>query len=250
MDNTLKNKTILITGASKNMGRSIALATAQAGANVVAHYCSDSSKIHIDSLNELLGKQGKSISHYQADLRDEQQVQQLFDFVESTFSKIDIVINTAGYIFNTALADISLNEFYSLFDKNVITAFLIYKQAAKRIQQNGRIINFSSSLTAAQRGPGYSVYAAAKAATEQLSKFLADELAHKAVTVNTISPGPIDNSFLKSSESEQGLEFLKTLSVFNRLGTNEDITPLVSFLISEQAAWITGQNIRINGGMV
>ncbi len=232
------------------MGRSIAQATALAGANVVAHYCSDSSKTHIDSLQNYMSKQDKTLLSFQADLTNEQQVQKLFDFTEAQFSKIDIVINTAGYILNIPLADTSLNDYHALFDNNVKAAFLIYKESANRIQQNGRIINFSSSLTAAQRGPGYSVYAATKAATEQFSKFLADELAHKAVTVNTISPGPIDNSFLQSSETEQGLKFLQTLSVFNRLGNNDDITPLVLFLISAQAGWITGQNIRINGGMV
>jgi len=247
---SLTGKTILITGASKNMGRCIALASATAGANVVAHYFSDSSLTHIDSLQKLVSQQDKSILSFQADLTNEQQVQNLFNFAESQLSKVDIVINTSGYIVNSALSDTSLDAYQRIFENNVKSAFLIYKEAAKRINRNGRIINFSSSLTASQRGPGYAVYAAAKAATEQLAKFLADELAPKAVTVNTISPGPIDNSFLQSCESKQGMDFLATLSVFNRLGLNDDITPLVLFLISNQASWITGQNIKINGGMV
>jgi len=250
LTNTLTNKTIIVIGASKNIGCNIAKNAALAGANVICHYHSDSSKQSIDSLEQDLTEQGKSCCHFQADLRSSKQVKQLFDFAEAQFSVIDIIVNTAGLIIKSPLATTNIDDYQNLFDSNVKTTFLLYQETAKRIQLNGRIINFSSSLTAAQRGPGYSVYSAAKAATEQLSKFLADELAHKSVTVNTISPGPIDNSFLQSCESTEGLEFLKTLSVFNRLGNNDDVTPLVLFLMSKQASWITGQNIRVNGGMI
>lgn len=250
INSTLDGKVAVVTGAARNLGRSAAKGFASMGATVVLHYHCDSSKESILSLAEEIAQDNQQVSIIQADLTQKEEVTKLFDFVEEKHGKIDILLNTAGTMLKVPLAKTSIYDYDSILNVHTKAVFLIFRQAATRLNKNGRIINISTSLTAVPRGPGYSVYGAAKAAAEQLAKFLAEEVAELGITVNTVSPGPIDNSFLRSVETEESLEFLKSLSVYNRLGNNEDITPMIEFLVSENARWITGQNIRVNGGMI
>jgi NAD(P)-dependent dehydrogenase (short-subunit alcohol dehydrogenase family) len=246
---TLDGKVAVVTGAARNLGRSAAKALASMGATVVLHYHSDSSKESIVSLADEIAQINQQTSILQADLTQEVEATKLFDFTEEKYGKIDILVNTAGTMLKMPLANTSLNDYDTIFNVHTKAVFLLFRQAATRLNNDGRIINISTSLTAAPRGPGYSVYGAAKAAAEQLAKFLAEDVAEQGITVNTVSPGPVDNSFLRSVETEESLEFLKSLSVYNRLGNNEDITPIIEFLVSKNAHWVTGQNIRVNGGM-
>lgn len=250
INSILNGKVAVVTGAARNLGRSTVKALASMGATVVIHYHSNSSKKSVLSLAEDIAQGGQQACVIQADLTQEGEVEKLFDFTEEKYGKIDVFINTAGTMLKAPLAMTSLSDYHTILNIHTKAVFLIFRQAAKRINNNGRIINISTSLTAVPRGPGYSVYGAAKAAAEQLAKFLADEVAEQGITVNTVSPGPIDNSFLRSVETKESLEYLKSLSVYNRLGNNEDIIPIIEFLVSEKAHWITGQNIRVNGGMI
>lgn len=249
-NNSLKGKVALITGASGDLGERILETVASMGSNVVAHYYSDSKKSKVADICKALQSTGCDCCVHQSDLTKESEVVELFESAVDAFGKVDIVINTAGTMLKKNLAETTLEEYDNIFDIHAKGAFMMLKYAAQCLENNGRIINISTSLTGMSRAPQYSVYAAAKAASEQFTKYLAAEVGHRGITVNTISPGPMDNDFLRSEEDEQSLEFLKSISLFSRLGTSDDVTPLVKLLVSEGGRWITGQNIRVNGGML
>ncbi|HFD32143.1 MAG TPA: SDR family oxidoreductase [Gammaproteobacteria bacterium] len=246
----LDGKTALITGASGDLGIATLEALVSMGANIVAHYYSDRNKLRLDKVVKTLQSKGYPCINYQSDLRSEDEVKALFYEAINIFKGIDIVINTAGTMLKQNLQDTTLEDYENIFDIHSKGAFLVLRQAARCLNNNGRIINISSSLTLISGAPQYSVYAAAKAASEQLTKYLASEIGHRGITVNTVSPGPLDNEFLRSEENEQSLQFLASLSPFSRLGDVSDITPVIQLLVSENARWITGQNIRVNGGIV
>lgn len=246
----LKGKTALITGASGDLGIQTLKLLASMGANTVAHYYSDRNKTGLsDTINTIKSCNNKCLI-VKSDLRNETEVEDLFGSAINEFKTIDIVINTAGTMLKKNLQDTSIDEYDNIFDIHAKGAFLALKHAAKCLQDNGRIINISSSLTCISGAPQYSVYAAAKSASEQFTKYLATEIGHRGITVNTVSPGPLDNEFLRAEENEQSLQFLASLSPFSRLGRVNDITPIIKLLVSEESRWITGQNIRVNGGMI
>lgn len=246
----LEGKTALVTGASGDLGIETLEVLVSMGANIVAHYYSDRNKFRLDKMINDLQVKGHPCISYQSDLRSEDEVEGLFSEAVNIFKGIDIVINTAGIMLKKNLQDTTLKDYDNIFDIHAKGAFLVLRRAAKCLNDNGRIINISSSLTLISGAPQYSVYAAAKAASEQFTKYLATEIGHRGITVNTVSPGPLDNAFLRSEENEQSLQFLAGLSPFSRLGEVSDITPVLLFLVSENARWITGQNIRVNGGVV
>lgn len=249
VNNILKGKTALITGASGDLGIQILEMLALMGANTIAHYHSDRNKSRFDDVISTIKSFGHNCISLKADLKNESEVKSLYSDSIQEFNSIDIVINTAGTMLKQSLQDTSIEEYNDIFDIHAKGAFLVLKHASKCLQDNGRIINISSSLTHVTGAPQYSVYAAAKAASEQFTKYLATEIGHRGITVNTLSPGPLDNDFLRSEENEQSLGYLANMSPFSRLGQVNDITPVIKLLVSEESRWITGQNIRVNGGI-
>lgn len=245
----LTGKTALITGASGNLGVQIVKTLMDMGANIVAQYHTDRNRDILETLFTKASSTSRQCISIQADISNEPEVINMFKQAIKEFNNIDIVVNTAGTMLKKNLQETSLEEYQSIFNVHAKGAFLILKNAAKHIEDNGRIINISTSLTQVSGAPQYSVYSAAKAATEQLTKYLATEIGHRGVTVNTVSPGPLDNVFLRSQENEQSLMYLSNMSPFSRLGNADDITPIIQLLSSEKSRWITGQNIRVNGGI-
>jgi len=247
--NALKGKTALITGASGDLGIHVLEALASMGANTIAHYYSDRNKPRLDDIIKTMQSCGHQCISKIADLKNEPEVEKLFSESLKAFNNIDIVVNTAGTMLKKNLQDTSIEEYNNIFDIHAKGAFLVLKHASKCLQDNGRIINISSSLTHATGASQYSVYAAAKAAAEQFTKYLATEVGHRGITVNSISPGPLDNDFLRSQENIQSLDYLAGMSPFSRLGQVKDIIPIIKFLACEESRWVTGQNIRVNGGI-
>lgn len=241
-----ENKTVIVTGASRGLGKQIALQFAKKGAAVVVNYSSAKEEAE-QVVNEITLAGGRAIS-IQADVSKAADVERLFDETSLQFGAIDIVINNAGIMITKLLRDFSEAEFDRQFSINTKSVFLVLKQAVEKLENNGRIITISSS-TSRLMMPAYSVYSATKAAVEQLSKVVAKEVGHRNITVNCVLPGPINTELFLNGKSEELIGRIAGLSAFNRIGETEDIVPVILFLASEDAQWITGQTIGANGGM-
>ncbi len=147
------------------------------------------------------------------------------------------------------LADTDDASFDNIFDINVKGSFNTMRQAAKRLQHGGRIVNFSSSVVGLAM-PGYSVYAASKSAIETMSNIFAKELRGKQITVNAIAPGPTATALFLNGKTEEVIERLSKAAPLERLGTPDDIAAAVAFLVSADGGWINGQTLRANGGII
>jgi len=143
--------------------------------------------------------------------------------------------------------DTTEEDFDRIFQINVKGVFLGLKEAATRLQKNGRVINFSSSVTRLML-PTYGVYSATKAAVEQLTRVFAKEVGSRGITVNSISPGPTNTDLFLEGKTEETIQRLAAMSALGRIGEPEDISQVVLFLASESAGWVTGQNLGANGG--
>ncbi|WP_299249027.1 SDR family oxidoreductase [uncultured Aquimarina sp.] len=244
----LKGKVAIVTGASKNLGAETATYLGSAGANVIVHYFSDGSKSEALQIVEKIKASGNNAKLVQADLRQVSEIKRLFDEAESTFGKVDILVNTAGTMLKKPAAEVLEDEYDQMFNIHTKSAFFLLSEAAKRVKDGGRIVNISTTLTSVTTGL-YSVYAGAKAASEQFVKMIAKEIGSRGVTVNSIAPGPLNTSFFYPVENEHSIDYLKHMSVQNRLGEISDVLPMVKFLTSPEAGWVTAQSIRVNGGM-
>lgn len=242
----LKNKTAIITGSSRGLGRKAAIELAKHGAGVVVNYHSNESEARA-TVDEILSHGGAAIA-VKADVSNNEAVNHLFEKTLEQFGKIDIVVNNAGIMVTKFLKDFTEEEFDKQFSFNVKSVFLMMKKASEKLNQNGRIINISSS-TSRLMLPTYAIYSATKSAVEQMTRVFAKEISSKGITVNAVLPGPIDTELFRNGKSEDMINRIAGLSAFNRIGNVEDIIPIILFLSSDESQWITGQSIGINGGM-
>ncbi|MEJ6473936.1 SDR family oxidoreductase [Pseudoalteromonas piscicida] len=249
MSKQLTGKVAFVTGSSKNMGKSFAIALAEQGADLVIHYHSAHSKPQAIETQREVEALGVKATLVHGDISNKAQVMNIFEHIISEFGGVDIVINNAGAISKKPFVEYTESDFDALFGINCKGAFFVMQAAAKHIRDNGRIINMATSLLAAFTG-GYALYAGSKAPLEQFTKALAKEIGHRGVTVNTIAPGAIDTDFFHGEENPQTVDYLKSASVMNRLGQIDDVIPAVVYLASEASRWTTGQTLFINGGFV
>jgi NAD(P)-dependent dehydrogenase (short-subunit alcohol dehydrogenase family) len=243
----LLDKSAIITGSTRNMGRAFAEALARLGADITVHYHGINAKIEADETANLVRKQGTRAIVVGGDLTNLSVVKRLFDETLNAFKRVDIVINNAGVIIKKPFVEITEEDFDRSFNINAKAAFFIMQEAARHITDNGRIINMGTTLLAATTG-FYCVYAGSKAPLEDFTRALAKEVGPRGVTVNTVAPGPIDTPFFHGQENAQSVAYATHASVTNRLGRIEDIVPLIEFLASPQSQWITAQTLFINGG--
>lgn len=243
---SLQDKVAIITGASRGIGAGIAKTIAQAGASVVINYTSNRSTAdHVVSEIKSLG--GNAIP-VRADVSNSVEVKALFDAAITHFGKVDILINNAGTVIFKAIQDTSDEEIDRIFAINVKGTFYCLREAATRLSNGGRIINVSSSVTRLIL-PTYGAYAATKGAVEQLTRVFAKEVGSRGITVNSISPGPTNTELFLEGKNEETIQRLAAMSALGRIGETKDIAKAVLFLASEEAAWVTGQNIGVNGGI-
>ncbi|HTE27761.1 SDR family oxidoreductase [Flavitalea sp.] len=242
----LKEKVILITGASRGIGAALAQKLASAGAKVVINYTGG--KEAAEKVVEEIKKKGGDAITLQADVSKGDDVKNMFDGAIAHYGRIDVLINNAGIMITKLLKDTTDEDFTRQFDVNVRGTFNTLREAATRLADNGSIINFSSSNNRIML-PSYSTYAATKSAVEQLTRIFAKEVGARGINVNSVSPGPTNTELFIKGKSQEMIGRLASLSAFNRIGEPEDIAKVVVFLASDEAKWISAQNIGINGAM-
>ncbi|MDZ8051710.1 MAG: 3-oxoacyl-[acyl-carrier-protein] reductase [Aulosira sp. ZfuVER01] len=243
----LRGQVAIITGASRGIGRAIALELASYGANVVVNYASSGAAA--DSLVAEITAAGGQAFALQADVSQAEQVDSLFNAVIDKFKRIDILVNNAGITRDTLLLRMKPEDWQAVIDLNLTGVFLCTRAASKVMlkQRSGRIINIAS--VAGQMGnPGQANYSAAKAGVIGFTKTVAKELASRGITVNAVAPGFITTDMTSNlSHSEELLKYIP----LGRYGQPEDIAGMVRFLAADSsAAYITGQVFNVDGGMV
>ena len=242
----LKGKVAIVTGGSRGIGRAIAVRLGELGASVVVNYSFGADAAE-ESCRLVRNSGGQAVS-VQADLRKIEQVEALFERTIESFGHLDILINNAGIAIFKQIADFSEEEFDSIFDLNVKGLFFCCQQAARRMNDGGKIINISSTVTKVMM-PNYGAYGATKAAVDQFTRVLSRELGSRNISANAISPGPVDTELFREGKSEEQIKAMAAMSAFGRIGRPQDIADAVVMLLGEDARWITGQNIYVNGGM-
>lgn len=245
MPKILQTKVAIVTGASRGIGKEIALALAGLGATVVVHY--HTKKEQADNVAAAVVQLGSKAITIQADLKSTEKIKYLFDQTLDTFGSVDILVNNAGMMFTQKIEGVKEEEFDDIFATNVKGVFFACQQAARRMSNGGKIINISSTITRFML-PGYGAYAATKAAVDQLTKILAKELGPREITVNAIAPGPTDTELFRKDKTDDQISSMAQMAALQRLGTPEDIAAAVALMVSPEAKWITGQTILVNGG--
>ncbi|MDE2389015.1 MAG: SDR family oxidoreductase [Betaproteobacteria bacterium] len=243
----LQGKVALVTGSARGIGAEIALTLAKAGAKIVINYVKD--KAAADKISAAIIESGGECLAVQADVSDPVAVQQLFMAAIERFQQIDILVNNAGILVFKEIAEISDDEFDRIVDINFKSVFYTLREAAVKLADHGRVVTISSTVTRLML-PKYGAYAATKAAVEQLTRIFAREAGKRSITANIVSPGPVDTELFRSGKTAEDIERMAAMAALGRIGEADDIAQVVLFLVSDEAHWITGQNIGVNGGII
>lgn len=247
MMTNLQDKVAIITGASRGIGAQSAIKLAELGAKVVVNYANSPQAAEAVT-SSIMEKGGQAIA-VKADVSSLKEIEYLFETTISHFGKVDILVNNAGIMHTIPISEVTEEQFDQHFAINVKGTYFACQQAFKHMAPNGRIVNFSTSV-AGVMFPGYSIYAATKGAVEQISRQLAREFGPKNITINTIAPGPTTTELFLEGKTPEQLQALKGNNAFGRFGETNDIADALAFLVSDESRWITGQIIRVNGGMI
>lgn len=245
-EHTLNGKVAVVAGGGKNLGGLISTKLAEAGAEVVVHHHSESSKDDAERTAEAVRAAGSRAITVAGDLTRVEDVRRLFDAAVDEFGGVDVAVNTTGMVLRKPIVETSEEEYDRMFGINAKAAYFFLQEAGRRINDNGKIISLVTSLLAAFTD-GYSTYAGGKAPLEHFTRAAAKEFADRGISVNNIAPGPMDTPFFYPQETPERVEFHKSQALGNQLTKIEDIEPLVRFLATD-GWWITGQTIFANGG--
>jgi 3-oxoacyl-[acyl-carrier protein] reductase len=242
---SLETKVAIVTGSARGIGARIARTLAGAGARVVVNYAG--SQAAADQVVADIQSLGGEAIAVKADVSKVAEVTALFDAAVAQFGKVDILVNNAGIAIYKRIQDTTDDDFDRIFSINVKGVFTALREAATRLEDGGRIVNLSSSVTRLML-PTYGVYSATKAAVEQLTRVFAKEVGARGITVNSVSPGPTNTELFAAGKSEQAINRLASMTALGRIGEPEDIARVVLFLVGDDAAWVTAQNLGANGG--
>ena len=244
----LEKKTALVTGAGKGIGRAIALALAKMGVLVIVNY--RGSKEQAEETVQKIREMGQEAEVYPCDVSDFQAVETMMKTIVSKYGRLDILVNNAGITKDGLILKMSEEDFDKVVDTNLKGTFHTIRHASRQMirQRSGRIINISS-VSGVMGNPGQANYAAAKAGIIGLTKTMAKELGSRGITVNAIAPGFIetDMTAVLSESVQQNIQAQIPLGHF---GKPEDVAAAAAFLASEEAGYITGQVLCVDGGMV
>lgn len=237
----------LVTGASRGIGAALALRLVDDGFAVAINYARSATEA--DALVQRITDEGGRAVAIQADVANSQDVRRLFEETEAALGKLDVLVNNAGVLKMVSLADSSDELYEHTFNINTRGTFNTLREAATRLNDGGRIVNFSSS-TVGMNLPNYSLYIASKAAVESLTKVFAQELRGRGITVNAVAPGPVATELFFEGKSDEQVQALAKRPPLERLGEPGDITGVVAFLAGPEGGWVNGQVVRANGGIV
>ncbi|WP_079910300.1 3-oxoacyl-[acyl-carrier-protein] reductase [Paenibacillus sp. 32352] len=243
----LAGKVALVTGASRGIGRAIALTLAEAGADVAVNYAgSEAAAAEVVGLIEGMGRKAIKVK---ANVASSQEVDDMFKQVLETFGKLDILVNNAGITRDNLIMRMKEEEFDEVIATNLKGVFNCVKAATRPMmkQRYGRIINISS-VVGALGNPGQANYVAAKAGVIGMTKSTAKELSSRGITVNAVAPGFIETDMTDKLSEDTRSQMLKQIPLA-RLGQPDDIAKAVRFLASDDASYMTGQTIHVDGGM-
>lgn len=244
----LEGKVAVVTGASKGIGAAIAKALARDGAGVVVNYAS--SKAGADAVVEAITKAGGQAIAVQGDVSRAEQAEGLIEAAVRAFGRLDILVNNSGVYEFAAIEEVTEEHYRRLFDVNVLGVLLTTRAAAKHLGEGGSIVNISSAATLVNM-PTTAAYTATKGALNAITGVLANELAPRRIRVNGVSPGLVvtegtHTAGVIGSEMEAGLVAQTPLG---RAGQPDDIAGVVAFLASDDARWVTGEDIAASGGV-
>lgn len=236
----------IVTGASRGIGAQIAKRLAADGFAVAINYASSAREA--DALVAEIGAAGGRAIAVKADVASAAEVRLLFEATEQQLGKVDVLVNNAGILKAMPLAEHSDALFEQTFAINTRGTFNTLREASARMNDGGRIVNFSSTALALNL-PGYAVYNASKAAVEALTQVFAKELRGRRITVNAVAPGPVATELFLQGKSEEQIQQFAKMPPLQRLGQPEDVASVVAFLVGADAAWVNGQILRANGGL-
>ena len=242
-----EDKVALVTGASRGIGRAIALQLAAEGAKIAINFAGNTAKA--EEVKSEIESAGGSAMLVQADVADIQAVDEMVQKVVDAYGKIDILVNNAGITRDNLLMRMKPDDFDNVINTNLKGVFNCMKSVTKIMmkQRSGRIVNMAS-IVAITGNAGQTNYAAAKAGIIGFSKSAAKEFASRGITINVVAPGFIDTDMTAVIPDKIKDEMLKCIPL-SRMGTADDVAQAVKFLVSDQASYITGQVLRVDGGM-
>jgi 3-oxoacyl-[acyl-carrier protein] reductase len=242
---TLTGKVAIVTASSRGIGAAVAQRLSRDGATVVVNYVASPDKA--EAVVKTIETQGGQAIAIQGNVANQADVQRLFDQAEQQFGPINIVVNVAGTAVYKPHAELTDEDFDKVFSVNVRGAMYVLRAAGDRIKDGGRIVQFSSGATQLPKATG-GLYAASKVAGEQFALCLAKEVGARQITVNVVSPGVTDTDGLILPPP--AINHLISQTPLGRLGQPSDIADVVAFLVSNDAHWMTGQNLQVNGGIL
>ena len=238
-------RTAIVTGASRGIGRAIAMRLAQDGYRVVVNYSGNQASA-ADVVADIRAAGGQAVA-VQADVSNGDDVRRLFRQARAALGAIDAIVHSAGAMSLAPISPDHVDVFDRIVNTNLRGAFLVLAQAAQELTQGGRIIAISTSVIA-KAFPNYGAYIASKAGVEGLVHVLANELRGRGITVNAVAPGPVATELFMEGKSQAQIAELSNMVPLQRLGTPLDIANAVSFLAGRDGGWINGQVLRANGG--
>ena len=242
-----ETRTAIVTGASHGIGAAVSERLARDGFSVIVNYAGNEAEAEA-LVSKIKAAGGQAIA-VGADVSDSKAVTQMFDAAQSSFGGIDVLVNNAGIMQLAAIADADDAFFDRHIAVNLKGVFNGLREGAKRLRPGGRIINFSSSVVGLYQ-PNYAVYAATKAGVEAMTHVLSKELRGRNITVNAIAPGPTATELFLKGKTKDVIDNYAKLAPLERLGRPEDIANAVAFLAGPDGAWINGQVLRANGGII
>ena len=240
-------RTAIVTGASRGIGAAVAQRLAHDGFQVVINYSSDAAAA--EQLVATIAGNGGTALAIRADVSDPSAVQALFEQTTAAFDGIDVLVNNAGIMKLSPLADADDASFDRQIAVNLKGSFNTMREAARRLRDGGRIINFSTSVVGTLF-PSYGIYTATKAGIEAMTSILAKELRGRRICVNAVAPGPTRTELFLQGKSPELLAQLAKAPPLERLAEPQDIACVVAFLAGPDGGWVNGQTLRANGGLV
>ena len=242
----LNGKVAVVTGASRGIGRAVAERLARNGASVIVNYVASAEKAA--QAVATIEQNGGTAKAIQANISELSDIRRLFEETMQCFGRIDILVNNAGVSIAKPIEEITEEDFDRLVAVNFKGLFFCCQQASRYISNGGRIINISTTAHLL-KAPKFSIYAGSKGAVEHMTPILSKELGARGITVNTVSPGPVNTELFSKGKTKEQINRFAQMSDLGRIGEADDIADVIAFLAGEHARWITGQNIRVNGGI-